>query len=520
MTTSSDSSQRPNVLLITVDQMRFDCLSIAGHPVVETPNLDELARTGVRFDRAYSATPTCVPARAAIFTGQSQRTHGRVGYQDGVPWNYDTTLPGELAKAGYHTQCVGKMHVYPARRLLGFHNVVLHDGYLHHNRNRSHVAAKDHYDQVDDYLNWLRERVPGADLTDLGLDCNASTVARPWHLPEMLHPTNWTVTQSIDFLRRRDPDKPFFLWMSFVRPHPPFDPPQAYLDLYADAEFQAPVVGDWADGDDAMQEGLNPVTFRGKVPQRRLKQAMAAYYALITHIDHQIGRFLQVLNEYGELNNTIIMFTSDHGELLGDHHLFRKSMPYEGSTRVPFIVNDPGGWLGLKQGAVLSEVIEMRDIMPSLLEAASVPIPSSVDGQSIWKLARAVPTEKTDALIEGTAVSDLPALSGRTRNIEASAWRSYLHGEQAQGDASNHWLTNGKEKYIWFSQTGVEQYFDLVHDPLELHNAVHDSEKAARVVYWRNILVQELSGREEGYSNGQKLIVGCRPIATLSHVYE
>ncbi len=148
---------KPNVLLITVDQMRYDCLSIAGHPVVETPNLDELARTGVRFDRAYSATPSCIPARAAIFTGKSQTGHGRVGYQDRVPWRYDRTMPEEFAKAGYHTQCVGKMHVYPARNLMGFHHVVLHDGYLHHNRNKYSIPVSEHYDEVDDYLHWLRQ---------------------------------------------------------------------------------------------------------------------------------------------------------------------------------------------------------------------------------------------------------------------------------------------------------------------------------------------------------------------------
>ncbi|WP_052020282.1 arylsulfatase [Paenibacillus pini] len=483
--------------------MRFDCLSIAGHPVVETPNLDELSRTGVRFDRAYSATPTCVPARAAIFTGQSQRTHGRVGYQDCVPWNYTETLPGELAQAGYHTQCVGKMHVYPARNLMGFHNVVLHDGYLHHNRNNHSIPVREHYDEVDDYLNWLRERVPGADMTDLGLDCNSSTVARPWHLAEMQHPTNWVVTESIDFLRRRDPSKPFFLWMSFVRPHPPFDPPQAYLDLYTDADIPMPPIGDWAMEVDDDQEGLNPVTSKGIVPKRRLKRAIAAYYALITHIDHQIGRFLQALSEYGETNNTIIMFTSDHGELLGDHNLFRKSLPYEGSTRVPFIVNDPGNRLNLVKGKVCQEIVEMRDIMPSMLDAAGVPIPATVEGDSVWKLASSQATAISNE--EGTASSN-------------PDWRAYLHGEQTQGKLSNHWVTDGKEKFIWYSQSGAEQFFVLSQDPQELHNAIDDEDQQERVAYWRSVLIHELEGREEGYSDGTSLIVGRKPVAVLSHI--
>lgn len=198
MTKLEDS--RPNLLLITVDQMRGDCLSILDHPVVETPNLDQLARRGMLFRNAYSSTPTCVPARAALFTGMSPRSHGRVGYEEKVPWNYEHTLPGELAKAGYHTQCVGKMHVDPARSLLGFHNVVLHDGYLHHNRFKHTNTVTESHDSCDDYLPWLRERAGAStDLIDLGLDCNSSTIALPWHLPEALHPTNWVVTQSIDF---------------------------------------------------------------------------------------------------------------------------------------------------------------------------------------------------------------------------------------------------------------------------------------------------------------------------------
>lgn len=209
-----------------------------------------------------------------------------------------------------------------------------------------------------------------------------------------------------------------------------------------DEEIPDPPVGDWADTKDEAREGLSPITSRGNVPKRRLKHAMAAYYALITHLDHQIGRFLQVLDEYGELRNTVILFTSDHGELLGDHNLFRKSLPYEGSARVPFIMNDPGNRLGLKRGGVVEDVVEMRDIMPTLLDAAGVPVPAGVDGKSVLEAAR-----------------------GRDRE-----WREYLHGEHAQGRASTHWVTNGKEKFIWYSQTGAEQYFDLIHDPQELHN--------------------------------------------------
>src|SRR5580698_5856709 len=139
--------QQPNVILICVDQWRGDCLGITGHPVVKTPYLDQLATEGSCFTRAYTATPSCIAARAALYTGLSQRAHGRVGYQDGVPWNYPVTIASEFTRHGYQTQAVGKLHVYPERSQTGFQNVVLHDGYMHFGR------AVDHQpEMLDDYL--------------------------------------------------------------------------------------------------------------------------------------------------------------------------------------------------------------------------------------------------------------------------------------------------------------------------------------------------------------------------------
>lgn len=482
---------KPNILFITVDQMRWDCLGVMGHPVVETPNLDALANKGVLFRSAYSATPICIPARAAIMTGMSQRSHGRVGYQDRVPWNYAHTLAGELASANYHTQCVGKMHVYPTRNLCGFHNVVLHDGYLHHNRRRDTTTAASHLDQCDDYLPWLRQMAGSqTDLTDNGLDCNASTVTRPWHLEEHLHPTNWAVTQSIDFLRRRDPSKPFFLWTSFVRPHSPLDPPQAYFDLYKDMEMPECPIGSWVDETAAEQSGNDPTMLFGKLSKRRVDRAKAGYYALITHIDDQIGRLLNALQENGIYQNTIIVFTSDHGELMGDHHYFRKGLPYEGSAKVPFIVCDPGGKLGLKGGSEVREVIELRDIMPTILEAAGVPIPNTVEGHSVLPLCKEESTE----------------------------WRTYIHGEHALGQLSNHYVTDGKEKYIWYSQSGREQLFNLLVDPLEMIDLSANDAYEQRMTYWRSLLVKELDGREEGYVDKGCLVLGRQPQTCLKHI--
>ena len=222
---------RPNIILIMADEFRGDCLGFAGHPDVKTPYLDSLASESVYFPNAYTPCPSCVPARAVLHTGLTPRGCGRVGYQDKVDWNYSSTLAGELARAGYYCQCVGKMHVHPLRNTLGYHNVELHDGYLHAYRTEN-TPAYENQREADDYFHWLRgELGVDADVTDTGLDCN-SWLARPWIYDEKYHPTSWVTDRGIDFLRRRDPRMPFFLTLSYVRPHAPYDAPQHYFDMY------------------------------------------------------------------------------------------------------------------------------------------------------------------------------------------------------------------------------------------------------------------------------------------------
>ncbi len=456
---------KPNVVLILVDQMRRDVLGVCGHPLSPTPTLDMMKRHGTLFTRAYSAVPSCIAARAAILTGLSQRSHGRLGYQDGVPWNYPNTIASVFAEAGYHTQAVGKMHVHPARNLLGFHNVVLHDGYLHFTRNQEKTSGET-FAQTDDYLHWLRQQLgQDYDLTDIGLDCN-SWVARPWHLAEQYHPTNWCAQQSIDFLRRRDPGKPFFLMSSFVRPHSPLDPPPYYFDLYANrsGDIPAPLMGDWTCERDAEQRGLDIDALEGDIPPDALRRARAAYLGHVTHIDHQINRMLMAFREYGLMQSTIFLFASDHGDLLGDHRLFRKALPYEGSAGVPLILYDPANLLHAPQNQTVDAVAELRDIMPTLLDAAGIGIPDSVEGKSLLPLVR----------------------------HEANAVRTWLHGEHAFGARSNHFLITPRDKLAYFPETGREQYFDLIRDPLELHDAIGDVDCQARVAELREGLRREM----------------------------
>jgi arylsulfatase A-like enzyme len=476
--------EKPNLVLICVDQWRGDCLGINGHPIVSTPFLDRMATEGVRFTRAYSAVPSCVAARAALFTGLSQRSHGRVGYRDGVLWDYPVTVAGEFTRHGYQTQAIGKMHVYPERSQVGFQNVILHDGFLHFPRRHA-----GRIDLVDDYVPWLRQHLGReADFLEHGVDPN-SYIARPWDKPEYTHPTNYVITQALDFLRRRDPGKPFFLFLSFFHPHPPYTPPRWAFDQYLHRKMPEVPVGDWTGIFSDYAQPHRSERSVGEIEPALLQRARAGYYGLMTHIDHQLNRFFEALMEYGQYNNTFFCFVSDHGEMLGDHHLFRKTYPYEGSACVPLLLKGPRG-SELEAGSAYRQLAELRDVMPTLLDCAGLPVPEGIEGESL-----------------------LPLASGK---VGESSRR--LHGEHTFFDQSLHWVTDGIWKYIWFSGTGAEQLFDLKADPQERHDLAARPESAAELGRWRQALIEELNGREEGFSDGEKLVSG-RPVRScLSHI--
>ena len=465
---------KPNVLIFMADQFRGDCLGIDGHPDVKTPFLDTLALRGARFTRAYSATPTCIAARAGLLTGMLPEHHGRIGYQDGVPWTYEHTLPRSFTQAGYQTKCVGKMHVHPLRSRQGFEDVELHDGFLHYYRSPMNPYCESQM-IADDYL-YEMQGLGHKDITDTGIECNGS-VARPWPYEENLHPTHWVADRAIDFLRRRDRDHPFFLMASFVRPHPPFDAPECFFDMYRGKNLRKPPVGDWAEKTGSRVQS-SPY---GIADPELITEAQIGYYACITQIDHQIGRIMERLLLEGELENTYILFISDHGELLGDHNLYRKSLPYEGSARVPFLLSGPG----IAPGQVRDSVVELMDVMPTLLDACGIDIPDTVDGQSV-----------------------LPLLHGN------ADWRETVHGEHIYESGSVHYVVSSHDKFVWYSHTGKELYFDLAGDPQELRNLIDDPARQDRIDQLRHALIDRLTGREEGHTDGEKLIPGrpCSPI--------
>lgn len=469
------------------DQWRGDCLSLAGHPVVETPRLDDLARGGTLFTKAYSTCPSCIAARASIFTGLTASTHGRLGYRDHVEWRYDDMLAEVLNRAGYQTHCVGKTHFWPRRARCGFQSMSVYSGCEHADP-----------DKVDDYFQWLHERTNGR-LTPGGHGLTSNGwMARPSHLSEELHNNTWIGERGIDFLRRRDPSRPFFLFLSFPRPHAPLDPPQTYWDLYKDRDIPAVPIGDWAGEHDVPINHVD--AWHGHLADHLLVRARRAYYAQMTHIDHQIGRVLDTVWQTGAGESTAVVFTSDHGELLGDHHLFRKCLPYEGSARVPLIVKLPSGKVGGPAAGrdaapppSVDSPVALEDLYPTILEIAGAPIPGRTEGVS--------------------ALDHCLSVAGGART---TATREYLHGEHSANyfDDGVQYLTDGREKYIWYTKTGREQLFDLRDDPDELHDvAAYSTSTGAgdrnRIEFWRHCMIDELGKRpQDGLSDGTQLIPG------------
>jgi arylsulfatase A-like enzyme len=267
------------------------------------------------------------------------------------------------------------------------------------------------------------------------------------------------------------------------------------MDRYLRQDMPSPVIGDWAEPPDGLfSVDADRVDLQGEA----LRSAQAAYYGMINHVDDQICRILRAVGVdpvtgRAALDNTVVVFTSDHGEMLGDHHLFRKTYPYEGSARIPFLIQPPQSF-GLDPETVCDHPVCHEDLMPTLLDFAGVPVPGCVEGCSLIPLMRGTDT----------------------------GWREYLHGEHGNGygkHQSNHYLTDGKEKYVWYTDSGKEQLFDLSADPHELHDLAASKPHAGRLKTWRGRLIRELADRPEGFTDGKKLIAGHPHGALLPDVH-
>jgi hypothetical protein len=321
-TAAEEKHNRPNILFLMGDQHRGDCLGADGNRVVITPNLDRLAREGARFRCAYTSVPSCTPARAGILTGLSPWRHGMLGYGRIAP-EYPRELPRLIRAAGYYTLGIGKMHFHPQRNTHGYDRTILDES------GRVESAGF-----VSDYRRWFRSVAPDLDPDATGIGWNDHR-AKAYVLSEHLHPTSWTGAEAVKFLEDYKDTRPFLLKVSFARPHSPYDPPPRWWKRYQDAQLPERVIGAWAERHAQWGKPYRNDLWQGDLGAEKVRQARQGYYGNVSFIDEQIGRMLEVLEKRGLLENTLILYTADHGDMTGDHHLWRKTYAYEASARIP-----------------------------------------------------------------------------------------------------------------------------------------------------------------------------------------
>lgn len=358
--------QRPNILLLFTDQQRFDTIGALGYPHMITPNLDNLAADGRVYLNAYSPNPICCPVRHNLITGLPARYHGIADNEFDARCNRALpTLPQLLSDAGYHTRAIGKMHYQPATRHNGFDV-------------REIMEEVPAYIEDDDYLQFLHAKGYGHIQNIHGVRNLLYMNSQNSLLPEELHGTRWVADRTIDFLQHKSRNRPYFLFAGWIAPHPPFNVPHRLNGLYADADLPQPLEA---------RSGLCSMSEENKAwgdfPAPEYERAMReAYHTQITFIDEQIGRIIDTLKFLGEYDNTLIIFSSDHGEMLGDLGCYQKFLPFDGSARIPLIIRYPER---TQPGEKVSQFADINDFMPTILDAAGVsyPGPWELPGESL-----------------------------------------------------------------------------------------------------------------------------------------
>lgn len=410
----------PNVLLICADHWSGGMGGWAGSPWVLTPTIDRLARNGVTFDNAYSACPVCVPARRTLMTGMTTRSHGMRSNKS-MPMPEAPTLAQCFSDSGYQTFAVGKLHVTPQRSRIGFHDVLACE------------EGRHPVDMPDDWEMFLAEKGCGGRQYAAAGTQNDYLVT-PWHLPDDCHPTNWAAREMSRVIKRRERDCPAFWYLSFVGPHPPIWPLPSYLEMARDLQVPAPMIGEWVEtfNRSALPSKMDNLAASGAPPEF-IALVRKAFFATINHIDHQIRTVLGTLREEGLADNTLIAFTSDHGEMLGNHGMWGKCLFYEESSRIPLVVAPPRAMDVGQRGRIDNRLVELGDIMPTLLELCGLPVPASVEGQSVF----------------------------------SSDPRSEIYGEYGDGAKATRMIRRGPFKLIYYPAGNQFQLFNVKDDPTE-----------------------------------------------------
>ena len=468
------ADRQPNLLFIYADQHRADVLGCAGNDIVMTPHLDRLATEGVRFDQTWTESPICQPARASLLTGRYPNSHGVLGNFGGDCQPEWDTFPRRLQEAGYTTASIGKTHFStwpmgaepgtPAPTdewigSFGFDHVVEEfDKYVHL------------FDVETPYMRFLREHDALEPYQEV-VQANFRGGDRHWNgvtspLPQELDLTCFLADEAQQWLDRRPNDVPWFLQLSFVQPHVPLMGDPVWGDHYAKTAIERtarsePIstTDEWA----THLNGLRNHSHSELLTDEFVLAGARQYYAMVSLIDQRIGDLLAQLEKKGQLDNTWIVYSADHGEMLGDHGLMAKMNFYRSSVRVPLIMRPPGG----TNGRVETEPVQAFDVAATLLDAGTA---TALDG---------APSRSLVTLVTGGGGT------ARRHAVSMIRMRPRLPTWQA--------ITDGQWRATFNADTGeVSELFDLVADPDEVTNRASDPSAGDESVRLRGLLASTL----------------------------
>lgn len=430
---------RPNILWICTDQQRWDTIGALGNPHVRTPNLDRLCAEGTAFDLAFCQSPICTPSRSSFLTGLYPSTvHGCRNGNEAWAEGAELVTKTLRDQAGYDCGLAGKLHLAATQGRV--EPRPQDDGYrVFH---WSHSPRND-WGEAHAYGQWVREQ--GADLGEL------TNADEP--IPTEYHQTTFCTERAIEFMRE-EREGPWLMSVNMFDPHAPFDPPADYRARYDASRLPGP---HFRETDLEAQARLRGVDFQN--PPRRpaecdAQDIKAAYYAMIELIDDSVGRMLRTLEDTDQRGNTLVIFTSDHGEMLGDHGLVLKGCRfYEGLVRVPLILSWPGR---IQAGVVSQALVELMDLAPTLLEAAGLDVPARMQGRSLLPLL--------------TGDGDVHAHRPFVRCEYYGALNANAPGRSAFTDTYGTMIRTRTHKLVSYHGHALGELFDLEHDPHEFDN--------------------------------------------------
>jgi choline-sulfatase len=443
---AAQSGKRPkNVLLLMSDQHKHRCLSIEGEPFAKTPNLDALTRSSVRFDSAYCTNPVCTPSRASLLTGLY--THNHRAYTNGTPWPFEhKTIAHHFTRAGYMSALIGKMHFVDAQTHGFDYHLDFNDWFQYmgpktklYADELGHPNSGSGLPQIDDL--WRDFGDPWKDLREKDDRTTAVAIGRVSKIPEQDHFDSFVARESIRFLKNHAKDQPFFLLSSFLRPHDPFMPSERFAKMFPPQDMKLPDT--WGKVDFAtVPKEIQKRIEAGKKEMRdadgaKLRTAM--YYANLAEMDSALGQVLTALRELGLEDDTIVLYTSDHGEMLGEHGLWHKFVFYEPSVAVPLLFRVPGL---TEAGARSKTHVSLTQVLPTLLDLCGLPVPSGLDG--------------------GSMVADLRA---PTRTRDTAVFSEF----NLRNAAAKYMIRRGEYKLNYYVND-MSELFNLKEDPKEMKN--------------------------------------------------